>query len=301
MDNYNILSDLGEGAFAKIYLGKHKFNDNLYAIKKINKNKVKIKHIISEAEILKYCNHHFIIKLYDQFENNNYFYHVIEYCKGGDLFNLLRLQVNHCVTEKQIIYYASCLLSAIQYLHSVGIIHRDLKIENILLKESGHIAITDYDLSILSSDTLITKSFINPYTNKEDVVTEPNILMKGVRGTMEYLTPEILNDVEYNCIIDWWAFGIIIYELLYGKTPFKECSHELIYYRINSGYFTLNNMTPKNEVVSEDINDLIIMLLQKECKDRLGYMGGGNEIKSHPFFKNVNFNTLYEEIPPITF
>ena len=171
-------------------------------------------------------------------------------------------------------------------MHFKGIVYRDLKLENILLTSSGRIMLSDFDLSLMNQKvkTKVCK--------KIGTVTEPNVVMYEKNGTLEYLPPEMVLNIQYTCIIDWWAFGILTYEMFYGKTPFVSPSVEKTYKNIIQCNVNFPTNTPKNYLMSKKARNLIKELLRFEPIERLGYQGGALEIQSHPFFRDVNFDQL---------
>ncbi|RKP25285.1 kinase-like domain-containing protein, partial [Syncephalis pseudoplumigaleata] len=142
---------LGKGDVGKVYLVKKKNSDRLFALKVLSKQEMikrkKIKRALAEQEILASSNHPFIITLYHSFQSDDYLYLCMEYCLGGEFFRVLQSRPGKCLPEKHALFYAAEVVCALEYLHLNGFIYRDLKPENILLHESGHIMLTDFDLS----------------------------------------------------------------------------------------------------------------------------------------------------------
>lgn len=303
--DFEKLKLLGDGSSCKVYLVKHHRTQFSYAMKIIKKTTMR--HInlqtITEQQILMEMIHPFISTLFFSFQTELCAYIVMQYSMNTDLFNIMQVLPLRCMKEEHVLFYASCVLSGLEYLHLNGIIHRDLKLENILVNESGHIALSDFDLSIHAKNTVVKKVFTMPYSRTNGIVYEPTIIMYGVSGTPEYMAPEVVNDKPYTCVIDWWTFGILIYEMAYGVTPFgngeqrnEDC--ELIYESIRTNQLAFP-ITPFGLELSGNLKKLIKKLLIKNDKKRFGYNGGSTEIKDHPFFANVNFQSLIYQIPPI--
>ena len=283
---YKKLSILGYGAFAKVYLVKKE--EQKYAMKEIENIESFFNKAMIEINILKHC-HHINIPYYNNHHIfTKYIYVILEHCNGLDLWELLQKQYHHCFSISQTLHYVKQILEGLIYLHSQGIIHRDLKLENILTTKSNIIKIIDYNLSTFDVNAIKTISFIKPYSKEHGVVTRSNKILTGVYGTPEYLAPEILNSLPYTDMVDWWAFGIMIYELIYGQTPFTCVSYEQMLNKIKLGYFELLPMTLAGEEVNDITKDIIIKLLNQQNDKRLGFIGGGEEIKDHFFFNTHN-------------
>ena len=272
---------LGNGAFGKVYLAQYRVNGNKYALKVLNKKKLfvkkQLKYAVGETNILKKVNSPFIVKLYYAFQNEKYLYFVLEYCPGGELFNLLLK--NRCLSEEQTRFYAAQMVLAIEHLHSYNIVYRDLKPENILLTSNGYIKITDFGLSRMN-------------------ITENNI--KSICGTPEYLAPEILFKKGYGKAVDWWTLGNILYEMMVGRPPFY-CRNRRDLFRC------IKYAQPKmHKCLSSSSKNIIESLLRKDPTKRLGAINGAAEIKKHPFFAEVDWEKIAKQeckpffIPSVT-
>jgi len=218
-------------------------------------------------------------------------YMVMEYLPGGDLFSLLRNL--GALPEEMAKMYAAELVLALEYLHSKAIVHRDLKPDNILISRNGHIKLTDFGLSAMGllekqDEFQQFKSFFQPTTEQADEEG------KAV-GSPEYLAPESMLGTGSDRMVDWWAVGVMLYELVVGITPFYGDAVEEIFQNILAG--EVNWPDAPDVELSEDCKDLISRLLTINASERLG-SNGVSEIKSHPFFANVNWDTILEQDGP---
>lgn len=301
---------IGKGDVGKVYLVREKKSSRLYAMKVLSKKEMikrnKIKRALAEQEILATSNHPFIVTLYHSFQSEDHLYLCMEYCSGGEFFRALQTRPNKCVDEDAARFYAAEVTAALEYLHLMGFIYRDLKPENILLHQSGHIMLSDFDLSkqsepggrptmILSGrngtsssnlPTIDTKSCINNFRTNSFV------------GTEEYIAPEVIKGCGHTSAVDWWTLGILIYEMLYGTTPFKGKNRNATFANI------LRDEVPFPEgsgapAVSNLCKGIIRKLLIKDETRRLGSRAGASDIKTAPFFRTTSWALLRHMKPPI--
>ncbi len=271
LENYQILKLIGKGNFGKVVLAKQIPTGLLVAIKAIPKSAVEendeIENIFIERDIFKITNkesHPFLVQLVSFFEDGKNFYFVMEYIAGGDLMFHIQKQR---FTEYQAKYFAAQILLAIEYLHKHEILYRDLKLDNIMLTADGHVKLTDFGLCKPGMDWRAqTKTFC---------------------GTPEFIAPEILSSKPYTKAVDWWAYGVLLYELILGQSPFGGRNEAEVFHSIMAGrvYFPSK--------ISPEAKDLIQRLLVRNPKLRLGY--GPNDsgpIRKHPFFRDINFDRL---------
>ncbi|KAJ8761042.1 hypothetical protein K2173_025749 [Erythroxylum novogranatense] len=340
LSHFRLLKRLGCGDIGSVHLSELSGTKCCFAMKVMDKGSLagrkKLLRAQTEREILQSLDHPFLPTLYTHFETEKFSCLVMEFCPGGDLHTLRQRQPGKYFPEQAVKFYVAEVLLALEYLHMLGIIYRDLKPENVLVREDGHIMLSDFDLSLrcavsptlvktssLESDLLrknpvycvqpacIEPSCIQPSCSKKDrkpktepgnqVSPLPELIAEPTEarsmsfvGTHEYLAPEIIKGEGHGSAVDWWTFGIFLYELLFGKTPFKGSSNRA----------TLSNVVgqplrfPESPVVSFAARDLIRGLLVKEPQHRLAYKRGATEIKQHPFFEGVNWALIRCATPP---
>ncbi|KAG0247905.1 hypothetical protein BG011_000759 [Mortierella polycephala] len=259
----------GTGTFGRVYLAKFRQNQTFYAMKVLKKSEVvrlkQVEHINSEKQILSQVHFPFIVNLFTTFQDDCNLYMLLEYVIGGELFSHLRKAGRF--TNDMTRFYAAEIVLAIEYLHSRDIIYRDLKPENLLLDNAGHIKITDFGFSKRVEDRTWT-----------------------LCGTPEYLAPEIIQSKGHGKPVDWWALGILIFEMLAGYPPFFDDNPFGIYEKILAGriYFPAH--------IDSAAKDLIKKLLTADRTKRLGNLkGGSDDIKSHKWFKGVDWQGLLDK------
>ena len=252
LDIYDIKQKLGKGKFGLVKLGINKQTKQKVAVKIMNKNNMDssdLELVRTEIEILKICQHPYIIKLYDIFENVDYIYIIMEYCPGGDLFSYLK-QRNFQLKEDKVVIIIYKLCKALYYVHSYGIAHRDIKPENILLTgedDNTDIRLMDFGLS----------KIVGP----NQKCTEPY-------GTLTYCAPEIIVDKPYIKTVDSWSLGVMTYLMLSGSLPFsgkseKEIAKAVVYNKVDF------NKKPIWKEISKEAKDFILKLLEKDLKKRI--------------------------------
>ncbi|CAO0799517.1 unnamed protein product [Mucor circinelloides] len=299
---------LGKGDVGRVYLVKQKGTDKTMAMKVLSKKEMlrrnKVKRVLAEQEILSSANHPFIVSLYHSFQSQDHLYFVMEYCLGGEFFRALQSRPGKCLTEEGAKFYAAEVIAALEYLHLQGFIYRDLKPENILLHQSGHLMLTDFDLSKQSFPPAppgIVKSnspHIPPSIDTK--CCNSHLRTNSFVGTEEYIAPEVIRSWGHSSSVDWWTLGILIYEMLYGTTPFKGSNrNETFYHIMNSDISFPPPHKKQPQAVSNTCKNLIRRLLDKQESKRLGSKAGASEVKAHPFFKSLKFALLRHMTPPI--
>ncbi|KAD5961100.1 hypothetical protein R6Q59_014085 [Mikania micrantha] len=357
LSHFRLLKKLGFGDIGSVYLAELRGLGCLFAVKVMDKgmlaSRKKLIRAQTEREILSMLDHPFLPTLYSHFDTEKLSCLLMEFCSGGDLHILRQRQPGKHFSEQAARFYASEVLLALEYLHMMGVVYRDLKPENVLVREDGHIMLSDFDLSLrccvsprlikstnepscTATSHCIQQSCIEPSCrlpscveptcfqpscfkprifsssktsntktekNKNNVnldsrpvlIVEPTAARSmSFVGTHEYLAPEIIRGDGHGSAVDWWTFGIFLYELLHGKTPFKG----------NGNRETLFNVVgqslkfPDGSNISSAAKDLIRGLLVKDPQKRLGYKRGATEIKQHPFFENINWALIRGIHPP---
>ncbi|CDO92314.1 unnamed protein product [Kluyveromyces dobzhanskii CBS 2104] len=277
--DFQILRTLGTGSFGRVHLVRSNHNGRFYAMKVLKKNTVvklkQVEHTNDERNMLSVVSHPFIIRMWGTFQDSQQLFMIMDYIEGGELFSLLRKSQRFPNPVAK--FYAAEVCLALEYLHSKGIIYRDLKPENILLDKNGHIKLTDFGFAKYVPDVTYT-----------------------LCGTPDYIAPEVVSTKPYNKSVDWWSFGVLIYEMLAGYTPFYDSNTIKTYENI------LNAPVKFPPFFHSDAQDLISKLVTRDLSQRLGNLQNGSEdVKNHPWFSEViwekllcrNIETPYE--PPI--
>ncbi|KAL4278277.1 hypothetical protein GQ457_03G025350 [Hibiscus cannabinus] len=313
-----LIRHLGTGNLGRVFLCHLRdCNNATFALKVIDRDTLsnkKLSHVQMEAEILSMLDHPFLPTLYAHIEASHYTCLLIDFCPNGDLHSLLRKQPGNRFPLAAVRFFAAEVLVALEYLHALGIVYRDLKPENILLREDGHIMLSDFDLCF-KADMVPTLKFLRRQRGKSkrncfsgggsgeeeevfpEFVAEPTTAFsRSCVGTHEYLAPELVSGTGHGSGVDWWAFGVFIYELLYGTTPFKGGSKESTLRNIASS--RKMKFPQAEELGSAEARDLMEKLLVKDPRRRLGCSKGAQEIKQHPFFDGIKWALIREYKPP---
>ncbi|KAK4188141.1 kinase C-like protein [Podospora australis] len=274
LDHFNFLAVLGKGNFGKVMLAETKRSRKLYAIKVLKKEFIiendEVESIRSEKRVFLIANrerHPFLTNLHACFQTETRVYFVMEYISGGDL--MLHIQRGQFGTKRAQFYAAEVCL-ALKYFHENGVIYRDLKLDNILLTLDGHIKIADYGLC------------------KEDMWYGSTT--STFCGTPEFMAPEILLDKKYGRAVDWWAFGVLIYQMLLQQSPFRGEDEDEIYDAILADEPLYPIHMPRDSV------SILQKLLTREPDQRLGSgPTDAQEVMSQPFFRNINWDDIYHK------
>ncbi|KAK9063252.1 hypothetical protein SSX86_017122 [Deinandra increscens subsp. villosa] len=294
IEDFEIIKPISRGAFGRVFLAKKRATGDVFAIKVLKKadmiRKNAVESILAERDILISVRNPFVVRFFYSFTCKENLYLVMEFLNGGDLFSLLRSL--GCLEENMARVYIAEVVLALEYLHSLNIIHRDMKPDNLLIGPDGHIKLSDFGLSkvglINSTEDLSgTSGYRAPVYGENEVTTESG-QKQSVVGTPDYLAPEILLGVGHGATADWWSVGVILFELLVGIPPFNAESPQQVFANI------MNRDIPWPKVPEEmsyEAYDLINQLLIENPVQRLGATGSA-EVKTHPFFRNIHWDTL---------
>ena len=307
------LSIIGKGAFGEVRVCRQKETGDIVAIKKMRKKdmitKNQLMHIRTEKEILT-ADNPWIVKLKYSFQDDYFLYLVMDYCPGGDLMNLLMKK--DILTEDEAKFYTAEMILAVDSVHKLNCIHRDLKPDNILIDKRGHIQLSDFGLSKLSDKTFFPISIKDNSTtfsilnNKEEITNhEPSksstpldtkkplkkknrLMAFSTVGTPDYIAPEVFGNDGYGQEVDWWSIGVMFFEMVVGYPPFfsenpSDTCKKIVKWK---QYFQI----PDDAELSNEAKSLIKKMVCSH-ENRLG-VNGVDEIKKHPFFKGIDWDNL---------
>ncbi|MCO5549852.1 hypothetical protein L7F22_003326 [Adiantum nelumboides] len=389
--HFAFLQKLGSGDIGSVFLTELRQTGCLFAMKVMDKRALEVRNKLlraqMEREILEVLDHPFLPTLYAHIDDGQYSCLLMEFCPGGDLHVLRQRQPMKRFTDRAVRFYAAEVLLALEYLHMMGIIYRDLKPENVLVREDGHIMLSDFDLSMkctvnptlarvaevaiegsegsaspslcgaacvsasaAAASCILPLGCVSPCSvhpvasclpmprllhfpgssrrrhNGSSTRSGSSKVRSGGRkagigptqqplpelhaeptaarsmsfvGTHEYLAPEIILGEGHGSAVDWWTFGIFLFELLYGRTPFKGADHEVTLMNVVTQLLRF----PSNDDFTQSppsiaAQDLIRGLLVKDPTKRLAAVRGASEIKQHAFFTGVNWALIRCAIPP---
>ncbi|XP_046401711.1 cAMP-dependent protein kinase catalytic subunit 3 [Ischnura elegans] len=266
LDDLEILQTIGTGSFSRVVLCREGRSGAYGALKVLSVREVvrlkQVEHVKSERDILRQVNHPFIVQLRWCHKDSSFLYMLFEYVCGGELFSYLRNAGRFSASTGN--FYATEIVSALEYLHSQSVVYRDLKPENLLLDQDGHLKITDF-------------SFAKKLTDRTWTLC----------GTPEYLAPEIIQSKGHNKAVDWWALGVLIYEMLSGYPPFFDDNPFGIYEKILAAKVEW----PRH--LDPVAKDLVKKLLVQDRTKRLGNMkNGAEDVKRHRWFKGVDWHDV---------
>ncbi|XP_010281497.1 PREDICTED: protein kinase C theta type-like, partial [Phaethon lepturus] len=259
---------LGKGSFGKVFLAELKSTDQYFAVKALKKDVVlmddDVECTMVEKRVLSLAwEHPFLTHVFCTFQTKENLFFVMEYLNGGDL--MFHIQSCHKFDLPRATFYAAEIICGLQFLHSKGIIYRDLKLDNVLLDNEGHIKIADFGMC------------------KENMFGDAKT--STFCGTPDYIAPEILLGQKYNTSVDWWSFGVLLYEMLIGQSPFHGQDEEELFQSIRMD----NPFYPR--WLDKDAKDILVKLFVREPERRLGARGN---IRQHAFFREINWEALEE-------
>ncbi|KAH9874282.1 hypothetical protein IAQ61_004913 [Plenodomus lingam] len=274
-EDFELIKTLGTGTFARVWLvrlkdAKKGDEDKVFALKILRKVDVirlkQVEHVRNERNVLaKVAGHPFITTMVASFQSLDSLYMVLDYCPGGEVFSYLRRARRFNEPTSQ--FYAAEIVLILEFLHErEGVAYRDLKPENILIDAEGHLKLVDF-------------GFAKKVENRETYT---------LCGTPEYLAPEVIRNTGHGTAVDWWAFGILVYEFLVGQPPFWDQNPMKIYEQIVEGRLRFPS------AMSPAARDLISGLCTVDTSKRLGNISGGaSRVKAHEWFQSIDWEKLY--------
>ncbi|KAF3045237.1 serine/threonine protein kinase, AGC [Didymella heteroderae] len=274
-EDFELIKTLGTGTFARVWLVRLKDaqqgdEDKVFALKILRKVDVirlkQVEHVRNERNVLaKVAGHPFITTMVASFQSMDSLYMVLDYCPGGEVFSYLRRARRFNEPTSQ--FYAAEIVLILEFLHErEGVAYRDLKPENILIDAEGHLKLVDF-------------GFAKKVENRETYT---------LCGTPEYLAPEVIRNTGHGTAVDWWAFGILVYEFLVGQPPFWDQNPMKIYEQIVEGKVRFPS------AMSAPARDLISGLCTVDVSKRLGNIAGGaRRVKEHVWFKDIDWDKMY--------
>ncbi|VFQ60788.1 unnamed protein product [Cuscuta campestris] len=320
VDDFELLTIIGRGAFGEVRLCREKKSGNIYAMKKLKKSEMltrgQVEHVRAERNLLAEVASHCIVKLYYSFQDAEYLYLVMEYLPGGDMMTLLMRE--DTLSEDVAKFYIAQSVLAIESIHKHNYIHRDIKPDNLLLDKNGHMKLSDFGLcKPLDCRTLSTlneneamgdenirdpmdidggfpdagnSSWRSPREQLQHWQMNRRKLAFSTVGTPDYIAPEVLLKKGYGMECDWWSLGAIMYEMLVGYPPFYSddpitTCRKIVHWRNHLKF-------PEDAKLSPEAKDLICRLIC-DVDNRLG-TGGASQIKAHPWFRGIMWDKLYD-------
>ncbi|KAJ0963272.1 hypothetical protein J5N97_028394 [Dioscorea zingiberensis] len=314
VDDFELLTIIGRGAFGEVRLCREKTTRHVYAMKKLKKSEMlrrgQVEHVKAERNLLAEVDSAYIVKLYCSFQDQEFLYLIMEYLPGGDMMTLLMRK--DTLAEDEAKFYVGQTVLAIESIHKHNYIHRDIKPDNLLLDQNGHMKLSDFGLckpldssslpNLSDPDSAIktsdndNKSCASPVpkrTQQEQLLhwqKNRRMLAYSTVGTPDYIAPEVLLKKGYGMECDWWSLGAIMYEMLIGYPPFysdepMSTCRKIVNWRNHLKF-------PEEAKLSPDAKDLISKLLCN-VEQRLGTKGA-HEIKAHRWFKGVQWDQLYQ-------
>eukprot|EP01134_Creolimax_fragrantissima_P002052 CFRG2052T1 len=277
--HFKLLRSVGKGAFGKVCIVLKRDTKELYAMKYMSKDKCiqekAVKNVLNERKILELLHHPLLVNIWFSFQDEEDMFMVVDLMLGGDM--RYHLQHHGALSESRIRNYMAELSNALCYIHSKGVLHRDIKPDNILMDASGHLALADFNVA----------TFI---PNKGRLVSRA--------GTRPYMSPEMVKKEGYDTGTDWWSLGVTMYEFLTGESPFRGNSVEEAIELICHKQLQWPNLT------DPDCLDMLKGLLNRDPQQRLGSPGHLDELKNHAFFQpcgnfdDISNKTLIHEFIP---
>ncbi|KAJ9647581.1 uncharacterized protein PV06_00292 [Exophiala oligosperma] len=318
LGDFELMRTLGTGTFARVWLCRFAHpqspdRDRVFALKVLKKVDViklkQVEHVRNERDVLAaVAGHPFITTLITSFSDDTSLYMLLDYTPGGEIFSYLRRARRFPFATVQ--FYAAEITLILAYLHEVQFVaYRDLKPENILLDVDGHLKLVDFGFAKYLPPTTDQASPSTPNQNHTSAKPasehpEPQASGAGVTytlcGTPEYLAPEVIRNTGHGTAVDWWALGILVYEMLIGQPPFWDQNPMRIYEQIVAGHIRFPTSHPSQPGhrhslhVPRAARDFILALCQTDPTQRLGQIAGGSKrVMEHYFFDGVDWDEIY--------
>uniref|UniRef100_A0A671PX56 protein kinase C n=1 Tax=Sinocyclocheilus anshuiensis TaxID=1608454 RepID=A0A671PX56_9TELE len=281
LGDFDLIRVIGRGSYAKVLLVRLKKNEQIYAMKVVKKELVHddedIDWVQTEKHVFEQASTNpFLVGLHSCFQTESRLFLVIEYVNGGDL--MFHMQKQRKLPEEHARFYAAEICIALNFLHEKGIIYRDLKLDNVLLDQDGHIKITDYGMC------------------KEGI--RPGDTTSTFCGTPNYIAPEILRGEDYGFSVDWWALGVLMFEMMAGRSPFDIITDNP---DMNTEEYLFQVILEKPIRIPRSLSvkaaSVLKGFLNKDPKERLGcqVQTGFTDIKSHTFFRSIDWDQLEQK------
>lgn len=267
---------LGMGAFGKVWLVTRKKNNTPYALKQLSKRQLiqagQVKGVLREKNVMYSIEHPFLLSLVSSFQNEDSLYLLLELVQGGELFNVVHTEKKDGVTDSHAKFYSACVLEALGHLHQRNICYRDLKPENVLIDSKGYCVVVDMGFAKVVVDKTYT-----------------------LCGTPEYLAPEIIMSKGHDKAVDYWSFGVLVFELLVGRSPFYFYGTDQI--SLFKRIVMVKYQVPK--LVCTEAKDMIQKLLVRRQATRFGNLSGGHrDVMKHDWYESINFRKLVKKELP---
>ncbi|KAI9118533.1 hypothetical protein K1719_010865 [Acacia pycnantha] len=314
IDDFEQLTVIGKGAFGEVRLCRAKSTGEIYAMKKLKKSEMlsrgQVEHVRSERNLLAEVDSRCIVKLHYSFQDSDFLYLIMEYLPGGDIMTLLMRE--DILSEDVARFYIAESILAIHSIHQHNYVHRDIKPDNLILDKKGHLKLSDFGLCKPLDDKYSTILLESEDFTGNEAMSEADgysaspwsmpkekllhwkrnrrALAYSTVGTLDYMAPEVLLKKGYGMECDWWSLGAIMYEMLIGYPPFCSDDPRMTCRKIINWKTCLK--FPGEPKISAEAKDLICHLLC-DVETRLGTRGV-EEIKAHPWFKSIQWDTLYE-------
>lgn len=270
-DDLHLITVLGTGTFGMVWLAQDRRTERTFALKRLQRAQIVLfkqqDNVMNEKLVMQQASHPFILKLYRTFRDSQYLYMLVELVQGGELFTLLHNQAAGKLANPQARFYASCVIDALLYLHSLSIAYRDLKPENLMIDTDGFIKVVDLGFAKRIRQKTYT-----------------------LCGTPEYLAPELVLQKGHNRAVDYWALGVLIFEMLTGSSPFAD-------HRRNDQISICRNIVRLRydfpRWFPNEAKNMVQRLLKRHPHERLGMSrDGAADFRAHPWLKHTDWEKL---------